>query len=133
MKSKNSYPFVDDSINIQKRLSYVDLKNGAHLIGIIKTIRCYSNFYIIETITESYYKFNGPRAMIGISGQLPEISLIPATNNMTLYLTMGGRYPYITASEKLSKDWKSNVIVDGNSIEEIKPDDLFELLLDSAD
>jgi hypothetical protein len=71
--------------------------------------------------------------MIGISGQLPEISLIPATNNMTLYLTMGGRYPYITASEKLSKDWKSNVIVDGNSIEEIKPDDLFELLLDSAD
>jgi len=133
MKSKNSYTFVDDSINIQKRLSSLDLKNGARLIGIIKTIRCYPSFYIIETITESYYKFNGPRAMMGISGQLPEITSIPTATRITLYLTMGGRYPYITASEKPSKDWKSNVIVDGNSIEEIKPDDLFELLLDSAD
>jgi len=140
MKSKNSYPFMDDSINIRKRLSHIDLKNGSRLIGIIKTIRCYSKilpssyFYIIETITESYYKFNGPR----ITGEdmaypLSEADLLPIMNYKTLYLIMGGRYPYITASEKSSKDWKSHVIADGNSIEEIKPDDLFELLLDSAE
>lgn len=117
----------DDSQNIASRIARLDTIRGSKLIGIIKSIRYYDSFFILELESGSYYKFINPR---GLKTESDVNSVIQSESN--LFLILASTYVYITYSS-IRNNWKDCFLFDGESIEEIKPKHVLETLIDSLD
>jgi len=126
---------TDDSENVIQTIAQMDLSMRSILIGIIKSIRTSEHIYILEMENGTYYKFNTPRELLsrwkGLN--LSEVIQSIVDKKENIFLMHGKVFYYICwkgCPTGKSKKIKNDVIADGGSIEEIKPHDVFEELLD---
>jgi hypothetical protein len=126
---------TDDSENVIQTIAQMDLSMRSILIGIIRSIRTSEDLYILEMENGTYYKFNTPRELLshwkGLN--LSEVIRFIVDKKENIFLMHGKSFYYICWKGSLtgkSKKIKNDVIADGGSIEEIKPHNVFEELLD---